>query len=387
MKFEQQVNNQYTDEAVTTSFFDWLKSFSLQDLFSSHNHSDDFNGSRAEYITVRVRLLAFIFAVLAPLWIPIDYFILPEGDFVSFLLLRLAFTAFFLLLGFWSSGPHNLFLARLRLVFFLAIPSLFYIASRCILGESIQDEGAMIGYSFLPYLLAVFMAIFPLTLLEGVAYAVLIGITFVSCEFYLGNLFTLVVLGDVWLLGLLAGIAVWAQLAQLYMLLRLYREATRDVLTGLVNRRVLTKWLDLEILRTREEKRPLSILLFDLDRFKRINDTYGHLTGDHVLQTFARILESEFVNSKYIGRYGGEEFLAILPEQNEEEAMAAAERVRIACHDNPLQTADGKVIKFSVSIGVAELRPEENADALLLRVDKGLYHAKESGRDLVARSA
>ena len=102
-------------------------------------------------------------------------------------------------------------------------------------------------------------------------------------ELYSGKLLHIPVLTELWLMLLLAGIALWAQMTQLHMLLSLYRQATRDPLTGLYNRRAFMERMDEEINRSQRYQRPLSVLMFDLDRFKRINDNYGHLTGDRVL--------------------------------------------------------------------------------------------------------
>lgn len=361
---------------------DWLLRTTLQDMIISHNHSRDFNGSRAEYIYLRVRLLSFVFALLAPLWIPVDLMLLSGSSFTQMLLLRLSFSGLFLGLGLWTAQPHNLALARLRVALFIAIPGLFYIGSRLVLGGEAPDAGILMGYSFLPYLVVSLLALFPLTLIEGLAYAITIGLAVLSTELLFGTLFTVRAFGEIWLLGLLAAIAMWAQLAQLHMLLQLYREATRDALTGLVNRAVLAKWLDLEVARARDKERPLSVLLLDLDLFKRINDTYGHLAGDLVLQVFARLMIRELPGINLIGRYGGEEFLAILPGKNEQQALELANHIRAACHKTRVRGPDNQSIGFTVSIGVATLEPQEVAEELLQRVDKGLYRAKEAGRDL-----
>ena len=361
----------------------WLRRTSLQDLVSANGHSGDFCSSRAEYIYMRVRLLAFAFAVLALLWVPIDLMVLEQEVLWPILGLRVGFSGLFLLLGLWIGRSHSLRTAWLRMAFFMAVPAAFYVCTRSVLGGGLPEHGVMVGYSFLPYLMVSLMAIFPLTLVEGLAYAGVMTLTVVGTELVHDNLFTLSTLGEVWLLVLLAGIAVWAQLAQLHMLLRLYREATRDALTGLINRRALTHALEVELATADQENRPLSVLLFDLDLFKRINDQYGHLTGDAVLQAFARILESELPNPDLIGRYGGEEFLAVLPDSDVERAQEVAERIRAACHDASIRI-EGGLVHFTTSIGVARWRPGETATALLNRVDQGLYQAKEAGRDLVA---
>lgn len=376
-------DNPKQNATVTPGLMEWLRRTDFNDLISSEMHSRDFNGSRAEYIYMRVRLLAFVFSILALLWIPVDALIVPEDALNSILMLRLAYSGLFLILGLSTKGPQSLLFSRLRLSIFVLIPCLFYVGSRLVFNHDSNIDVVLVGYSFLPYLTVALLAIFPLTLIEGIGYASLVGVTFLVSEVYFGGFLTISTLGDIWLLTLLAGVAMWAQLAQLHMLLRLYREASRDALTGLVNRRVLNKWLTLEITRARQQQQPLSILLFDLDFFKQVNDTYGHLTGDKVLQAFSRLLRRDLVNYNLIGRYGGEEFLAVLPNLDESAAMIIAERIRKNCHRVQTQGSEGRIVSFTVSIGVTGLRDTDTTETLVHRVDKGLYSAKMKGRDTV----
>lgn len=369
-----------------TSLGNWLKHASLQDIITASHHSRDFNGSRAEYICLRIRLISFVFALVALFWIPLDYWLLDGADFNHMLFLRIAFSVLFLALGLWGNQPHSLDLARLRMIAFIGIPGLFYIGSRVVLGDAIADGGVLMGYGFLPYVVVSLLALFPLTLVEGLAYALTIGFVVLLTEMAFGTLFSVRAFGEIWLLGLLTSIALWAGLAQLHMLLQLYREATRDALTGLVNRAVLGKWLDREITLAGEREQPLSVMLLDLDLFKRINDTYGHLMGDMVLKVFAQLLIRELPGIHLIGRYGGEEFLAILPGKSSSQALELANRIRTACHKTRILGPENQEIGFTVSIGVAEQVAGETSAELLGRVDKGLYRAKEAGRDLAVQS-
>ena len=184
-------------------------------------------------------------------------------------------------------------------------------------------------------------------------------------------------------MGLLAGIALWAQMAQLHMLLSLYRQATRDSLTGLFNRRALVERLMDEYHRTNRYNRSLAVVLFDLDRFKRVNDSYGHLTGDAVLKGFARLLTGMLRTTDVVGRYGGEEFLLVLPETGAGAARDLAERIRVACENTPVYGPHGEMVNVTVSGGVAELTPDEGVPELINRVDECLYDAKSRGRNQV----
>jgi diguanylate cyclase (GGDEF)-like protein len=143
-----------------------------------------------------------------------------------------------------------------------------------------------------------------------------------------------------------------------------------DSLTGLLNRRVFSEELEREIAGARRHERPLSVVLFDLDAFKRYNDTHGHQAGDHLLVDSAAAWAACLREVDVIARYGGEEFVVILPDCALEDAIAAADRLRAA-------TPAGA----TCSAGVATLEGGESADQLVGRADRGLYEAKASGRD------
>lgn len=162
----------------------------------------------------------------------------------------------------------------------------------------------------------------------------------------------------------------------------LAERATTDVLTDTLNHRALIEHLDTEVGRARRFRRHLSVLFLDLDHFKRVNDTYGHEAGNVVLRDLAQLVGSSLRAVDALGRYGGEEFVAVLPETESHEAVRVAERLRaaVAAHDFKLNGG----VKLTVSIGVAT-SPEngETGPDLLRSADRALYHAKDSGRDRV----
>ena len=162
--------------------------------------------------------------------------------------------------------------------------------------------------------------------------------------------------------------------------------ASTDALTGCLNRRMLYEKLDRELDRVRRYDFVLTVLMIDLDRFKQINDSRGHLVGDSVLKQVGDLLSREARSVDIVARYGGEEFVIVLPDTNLEGGMAFAERVRyrVANHDFGDQ---GGSLRVTVSIGVAVF-PEDGivtADHLFARADAALYRAKEQGRNLVRR--
>jgi diguanylate cyclase (GGDEF)-like protein len=164
---------------------------------------------------------------------------------------------------------------------------------------------------------------------------------------------------------------------------RIEELAELDELTGTFNRRCIMRMLEDEIARAHRHKAPCSIALIDLDWFKRINDAHGHPTGDEVLRTFAITTFANIRNIDKFGRYGGEEFLLLLPDTPKEPAVRSLDRLReiIAELDWSALSAG---ITVTISAGVATLAADETPDALLARADSALYAAKERGRNRIA---
>lgn len=160
--------------------------------------------------------------------------------------------------------------------------------------------------------------------------------------------------------------------------------ATRDDLTGVWNRREADRRLTEGVQRAAMEGVPFSIALLDIDHFKEINDTHGHAAGDRVLLALAARLQAACRAGDTIGRWGGEEFLLVLPATDAVRARSIAERTRRALADAPLEI-DGRSLRVTASLGVATSSAERptSADELLLAADRALYEAKDGGRNLV----
>ncbi|QOY93101.1 diguanylate cyclase [Massilia sp. UMI-21] len=160
--------------------------------------------------------------------------------------------------------------------------------------------------------------------------------------------------------------------------------AIRDELTGSHNRRFLLGLIEREKERSDRNRRPFCLCLFDIDFFKRINDTYGHGAGDAVLRSFAQAVQGQIRGSDAFGRYGGEEFLLMLPETPAPDAMVLAERVRRVIAGLKCKDGDGGAeISLTVSAGVAEYRLGEGVAQAIARADEALYAAKSLGRNRV----
>ena len=163
------------------------------------------------------------------------------------------------------------------------------------------------------------------------------------------------------------------------------KAATVDALTGLRNRRWLNDAFARQLQRCMSAGQPVSALMFDADRFKRVNDTHGHLVGDEVLIHVGQTLASGLRPLDLLARYGGEEFAALLPNVTNTDALAVANRLRHAVESHPPQTAAGVLTEITVSIGVATASADAPPTllALLERADAALLEAKQSGRNCV----
>jgi diguanylate cyclase len=159
---------------------------------------------------------------------------------------------------------------------------------------------------------------------------------------------------------------------------KLLEMSTTDYLTKVYNRRALHEKLDYEIRRCKRKKNQLSVVMLDIDNFKKINDTHGHLTGDKVIVQVARIISKEVRNIDIVGRYGGEEFLLILPDCSFQNGYLVAERIRSEIQDFVFEDN----IKVTISGGVAQYE-DETAEALIDSADKYMYQAKKKRNRIV----
>ncbi len=162
-----------------------------------------------------------------------------------------------------------------------------------------------------------------------------------------------------------------------------YKEmAIIDELTGVFNRRGIMELLRREVARSERFKLPLSVAMVDIDDFKKVNDTFGHITGDKVLKAVATIMKSVIRKIDMIGRYGGEEFLVIFPNTPKNNARIAAEKLRKEVESHKFKYKD-REFKVTISIGVAEYEDGDSMESLIAKADEALYRAKSAGKNRV----
>ena len=163
----------------------------------------------------------------------------------------------------------------------------------------------------------------------------------------------------------------------------LQNQAIRDPLTALYNRRYFEDEVKKQILKAKAAGQPYSVLMLDADFFKKVNDTYGHKTGDKVLIELASKAEKALRDKDIVARYGGEEFVVFLPEINSAQAYKVADRLRQSIASIVIYSDDNQEVRFTVSIGVSSSEISDNVDTLVKTADEALYKAKQGGRNRV----
>ena len=351
-------------------------------LLSPHIHLPLLARRRATMIVNRVRLFAFLFAVLTPLWSVIDFIVFPLPLWFSLAILRFAASLAFvcIVVGYRPSGQLRDAYRAMALLF--AIPTAFYVASYQILSNhELAGLSAAIGtgYAFLPFVLLAGLSIFPLTFIENILIASPILLAqAISGYLRIATLDWPSFAGAFWLLTLITGVSNLAGMSQLAFMIALVRQAIRDPLTGTFSRRSGEETLEMQFTISRRSDAPLALAFIDLDHFKSVNDAFGHEAGDRVLKGASESLASQLRRGDMLVRWGGEEFLLILPNTEVEQARSVIERLR----QHGLGTRpDGAPI--TASIGLAERKRDDCNDwlALVDTADRRMYHAKQQGRN------
>ncbi len=359
-----------------------LKTRELRHLLTPKDHPLLLCQRRAMMIVDRVRLFAFLFAVLTPLWSLIDLMVFDMPLWLWLAGFRLAACLAFTALLVFYRPSGNLFDAYRAIAILFAIPTVFYIASHTLLGTyQLAQFSAVVGagYAFLPFVLMAGLTIFPLTLAESLV----LGVVLLLAQALAGYLSWATLnwpsfAGAFWLLILICGVATLAGMSQLAFMVALVRQAIRDPLTGIFSRGSGEEILRLQWDSARRSDGPLALAFIDLDHFKAINDQHGHEAGDAVLREAARAMLGSLRGSDSLVRWGGEEFLLIMPDTDLAQAQLALARVlRNGLGVRP------EGCPLTASIGLAERRDDGVADMreLLELADRRMYEAKGAGRN------
>lgn len=339
---------------------------------------------RAAMIASRVRLFALMFAICTPVWIVADYFTFSSPIFTELAVLRLAATTAFvwLVVDFPVRATRRNAYRAMALMFM--IPTVFYVLSYRSIGAAHMGglAGALAaGYGFLPFVLLCGLAIFPLSLVENLVFASPILLAHVASGLFLADTVDWPgFVGALWLMMLISGVTLCAGISQLAFMIALVRQAIRDPLTGAFTRRSGEEVLDMQSVIAYRAGAPLSVAFVDLDHFKAVNDGFGHDAGDAVLKSTAQAISTRLRRGDVLVRWGGEEFLVVMPNTTTEHAAEVVGRLREAGFG---RRPDGGPV--TASIGIAGRLTDQRDDwrDLVELADRRMYAAKDAGRDRI----
>ena len=216
----------------------------FKDILSKRYHSQDFKETRADYIAGRLKLMSLAFAILVPASALIDLVLLPAEVFNSILVARFSLGVSLITVALIAHFKKSSAVIEWLLPLSFLLPSLFYLFSMLILKDAAVQVN--IGFSFIPFLCAAMMGLYPMTIVTCLIVTSTIFVPTLALEIIQGTFFTIDALNLFWAFFMFVGVSWWVQTGQLLMLMKLYRESTQDPLTGLINRRVLMKFLEAE---------------------------------------------------------------------------------------------------------------------------------------------
>ena len=374
----------FLSQRLTSLLPDELKTRELWQLLSPRQHPLLLSQRRATMIVNRVRLFAMLFAVLTPLWGIIDIMVFSSELWIKLAILRLLTSVAFAALLLLYRPTGSLLDAYRAMAILFIIPTLFYITSHSLLsGHQLNNLSAAVatGYAFLPFVLMAGLAIFPLSLTEN---ALLVSVLLVAQGLagYLSwsTLNWPSFAGGFWLLILIAGVTALASVSQLAFMITLVRQAIHDPLTGVFSRRSGEEILSMQWSAAQRNESHLALAFIDLDHFKNINDNFGHEAGDKVLRNFAAHLSKTLRGSDSLLRWGGEEFLLLMPNTSLEEARFALDRMQ----SNGLGLRpDGQPLTASIGLSERTHDKSQSYQQMLELADKRMYLAKQAGRDQI----
>ena len=357
---------------------------SLSTLLTPREHSLLLSHRRAGIITSRVRMVAGVFAILTPLWIIIDFLVFPWPLMAMLAAGRIITSIAFALLALLCKGSSNMRIAYRAMAIMFLIPTLFFLFSHPLLSHYEMTGAAnaiAAGYAFLPFVLAAGLSVFPLTVIEGLVYAspVLLAEA-LAAIMQLDLLSWSSHLGAFWLLLLIVAVAILAGMSQLSFMEALVDQGAHDPLTGSFNRSSGINLLDVLFNLASRNQAPLCVAFADLDNFKHVNDVFGHQEGDIALEKFANAVKNDLRKSDLLLRWGGEEFLLVLPNTSCADAVEMVNRLRLQGFG---LRPDGK--PQTASFGIAESVSDSAATwgELVTLADQRMYRAKQAGKDTV----
>lgn len=352
-------------------------------LSTPFGRSEPVRRNAASVIGARVQILSLLFAVLVPVFSIVDVLAFDGWPAAAMVLLRVMAAGAFLALAYLAgrTSSHSYSGALAMLLGMVMVPPLFYLGSLGVIGSVGESAGQQIVidlYSLMPTLVLAGLAIFPLSMVEILLLALPVLGSAALGFLVSGEPLSWAQHGPTfWFMAMAIGIAVFSGMAQAHYMETLVYHAFTDTLTGVRTRRGGIESLVPMFAQAHDERRPLALAFFDIDHFKSINDRLGHDAGDQALQEFAARLRAGMRKGDILVRWGGEEFVAILPQLPAGQVNGFLKRLSAGGFGH---STDGQPLH--ASIGVAELQADGVADwqALVALADQRMYKAKHEGR-------
>lgn len=353
-------------------------------LMRARHHSLQLVHSRIELILYRVRLTALILSALMLAWVPLDLTFLAWNDVKGVVFARVIASLTLGCMIFYKPRSLTPALAARLMAVMLTIPLVFffYVNSTLVTITWSKDiQFIKSSYAHFPILIAMMLSLFPLTAVEGIAFSMgITTVTIFSLLIHTSPDFMLVDLGTIWIQLVVTALSVVAAMSQLHFMSGFIEFSTRDDMTKCLKRDFGMTLLDTLLATHARKKHPLTIFFIDLDHFKRVNDTFGHDIGDQVLFNAAEAMRTALRKQDSVIRWGGEEFLVILPDTAMKDVGPILERLEINGFG---QLPDGEI--QTGSMGIAEVIEDltGTSSELVKLADDRMYKAKRGGGNAI----
>lgn len=353
-------------------------------LVSASRHLSILSLMRTRILNSRIRLVSLVFGVLILLWMPLDIFFLPSDVWPGIILARIVSAAAFFLVGMYGERVTGLNRTLGLLLAMLMVPMLFFVFAYVFIGQHSLNQLASFystGYTLLPFVIVSGLSLFPLTAIECALFTLPVLAIQVICA-----MLNLPLLnwpnfgGSMWLLFLLTGTSGFSCLSQLMFLIVIESASFRDKLTECFSRGSGEELLSIQFAASIRSNEHFSLAFIDLDHFKSVNDEHGHDAGDKVLKGAVDAIQGRIRPNDIFVRWGGEEFLLLMPATTGEQARHVVDRLRA---EGLGKRPEGNPV--TASIGIAERIVDKTGGwhELIDIADKRMYMAKSGGRDRV----
>jgi diguanylate cyclase (GGDEF)-like protein len=358
----------------------WLTSDAMADLVVAGRHDAFLTRQRLLAIDVRVRLIAAAFGFFNLLWIALDAATLAAPMWQVLALCRVLSAVVFMGLALSPQRDPKRGVVLLRMGLTLLVPMATYgVALGQMSGHSLDGLAAVNAtmYRTLPMLALAGLSVFPLVAIESGFVALVLGGSALVLQGLVGGFDGLALASSAFVMVLMAGVYSLAAVIQLHYMAVVLRQASHDPLTDALTRRSGTDVLEQYFRLASGRDAPLVVLFMDADNFKSVNDQFGHAAGDVVLKSMVTHLTASLRQGDFVMRWGGEEFVAILPNMPMDEVVIVLDRIM---RDGVCPRPDGK--RMTVSIGVAERKTDAALDwqRLIALADERMYAAKKAGK-------